>query len=136
MKFYLFTLEGSNKIIQTKWGQTCLIVAVLYIYHLIWTMCGVNMFSSQTRLNGCGGVKDGEEASEIFDTAIALVTIFHMIDWIRWTFLATTALVGVNLLPAFFGLTIINLPFGIISMIYAIITRYSTVGTACTAADK
>ena len=46
MKFYLFTLEGSNKIIQTKWGQTCLIVAVLYIYHLIWTMCGVNMFSS------------------------------------------------------------------------------------------
>lgn len=94
------------------------------------------MFSSQTRLIGCGGVKDGEEASEIFDTAIALTTIFHMIDWIRWTFLATTALVGVNLLPAFFGLTIINLPFGIISMIYAIITRYSTVGTACTAAGK
>lgn len=109
---------------------------IVYLYHLIWTMAGVNMFSSQTRLTGCGGVTKADEASEIFDTAIALATIFHMIDWIRWTVLATTALVGVNLLPAFFGLTIINLPFGIISMLYALITRYSAVGTACAEEGK
>lgn len=87
-------------------------------------MAGVNAFSSQSRMVICGEAKTGEEASAIFDTAIALVTVFHMIDWIRWTLFITTALVGANLLSPFYFLTVINLPFGIIAMLIGIVTRY------------
>jgi hypothetical protein len=98
-------------------------------------MAGVNAFSNETRQLPCGNIvdegEDGIIASALYDTAIALSTIFHMIDWLRWTLLLTAALVGVNLLPGFYYLTAINLPFGIIACIVAIITRFGTDGAAC-----
>lgn len=104
-------------------------------------MAGVNAFSSQTREIVCGSVTSTgqsgkDEASAVFDTAIALVTIFHIIDWIRWTLLLTSALVSVNLLPLFYLLTVINLPFGIISCLVALATRYGEDGTACAEEGK
>jgi len=44
--FYVKNLEATFKIIATKWGQFCIIGGIIYLYHLIWAMCGVNMFSS------------------------------------------------------------------------------------------
>ncbi len=54
-----------------------------------------------------------------------------MIDWLRWTLLLTAALVSVNLLPIFYFLTAVNLPFGIIACLVAIVTRFGTEGAAC-----
>ena len=104
-------------------------------------MAGVNAYADYTRMNLCGTiVKEGleakNEASAILDTAIALSTIFHMIDWIRWTLLITSALVGVNLLSLFYFLSVINLPFGIITCAIAIITRFSDDGADCAMAGK
>lgn len=133
MKFYMTNLEASFKIIETKWISFCLITGVLYLYHLIWTMYGVNQFSSQSREIVCGSAANKEDASAVYDTAIALVTVFHMIDWIRWTLFITTAMVGANLLSLYYFLTVINLPFGIIAMLIGIVTRYGEDGTACAA---
>jgi len=84
-------------------------------------------------VEGSDGYKD--KASEIFDLAIALVTAFHMIDWIRWTLFLTSALVSVNLLPLFYILTVVNLPFGIVACLYAIAARFGAEGAMCSA-DK
>jgi len=81
-------------------------------------------------------VADGEIASGIFDTAIALVTVFHMIDWIRWLMLLTSALVSVNLMSIYYFLSIINIPFGIISLLIAIATRFSEDGNDCAQENK
>jgi hypothetical protein len=133
LKFYMTNLAASFKIIETKWISFSLIAGLIYLYHLIWTMYGVNQFSSQSREITCGSATTKEDASAVYDTAIALVTIFHMIDWIRWTLFITTAMVGANLLSLFYFLTVINLPFGIIAMLIGIVTRYGEDGTLCAA---
>jgi hypothetical protein len=46
MKFYLTNISATFKIVHTRWGQFCIIVGILYIYHLIWCMVSVNAFAS------------------------------------------------------------------------------------------
>ena len=55
----------------------------------------------------------------MLDTAIALVTVFHMIEWLRQTVFLTTALVNVNLMPLYYFLSI-NVPFGFVAMLIGI----------------
>ena len=123
------------KIIQTRWGLFTLISGVIYLYHLTWTIAGVNAFADYTRKNTCVSVTGTEniaddEASAIFDTALALSTIYHMIEWLRWTLFATTALVGADLLTLF-KIFSINIPFGIVTFIIALGTRYGEDGAKC-----
>jgi len=53
-----------------------------------------------------------------------------MIEWIRWTVFLTTSLVGVNLFPVF-NLMSINIPYGLVVMIIALITRFGEQGSLC-----
>lgn len=93
-------------------------------------MTGVDNFCDYTRLNSCGD-KNGHDASQVLDTAIALVTVFHMIEWLRQTVFLTTALVNVNLMPLYYFLSI-NVPFGFIAMLIGVATGYSkTAGGEC-----
>lgn len=103
----------------------------MYIYHLLWTIAGVNAFADYTRNIPCGLALDADAASAVFDSALAVSTIFHMIEWIRWTCFLTSALVAVNLIPLFYALAVVNIPFGVLSFIMALATRYSEDGTAC-----
>jgi len=61
---------------------------------------------------------------------LALVTIFHMIEWLRWTAFLTTALVSANLMPLYYALSV-NVPFGVIVCSIAIATRFGTAGEDC-----
>ena len=70
-------------------------------------------------MNPCGG-EVGEEASGKLDTMIFLATLFHMIEWIKWTVFLTSCLVNVNLLPLF-KLLWINIPFGVLITLIAFI---------------
>lgn len=71
-----------------------------------------------------------DASSSVYDTAIALVTIFHMIEWLRQTVFLTSALVNVNLVPLFYVLSV-NIPFGFIAMLVAIAARFSEDGKDC-----
>ena len=51
---------------------------------------------------------------------ILLVTIYHMIEWLRWTVLLTMALVDVNLVRLFYFMHL-NCLFGFFAMLIAII---------------
>lgn len=50
-----------------------------------------------------------------------ICTIWHMLEWIRWTLLWTTSLVNVNLVPAFYALTVLDVPLGFIISLYGFI---------------
>lgn len=80
-------------------------------------MCyGVDVYASYERHISCATNDTNEKASAVYDTWILLCIIFHMVEWIRQTIFATSALVGVNLVGVFYGLYIM-VPFGIIVML-------------------
>lgn len=152
--------ENTFTIIAHKWVVFTLIGTILYLYHLYWCIYGVDQFCDITRTHVCGEegknlyqqflVKEGateEEAaavtayidapadaadasSKVYDTAIALVTIFHMVEWLRQTVFLTSALVNVNLLPLYYALSI-NIPYGFIAMLVGIAVRFGSDGKDC-----
>jgi len=63
---------------------------------------------------------DIAKVSGMYDFPILIVTIYHMIEWIRWTILGTAALVDANLIPVFYFLHL-NIIFGFFAMLIAII---------------
>lgn len=71
-----------------------------------------------------------DASSKVYDNAIAVVTVFHMIEWLRQTVFLTSALVNVNLMPLYYALSI-NVPFGFIAMIIGIAVRYGADGKDC-----
>lgn len=105
---------------------------VVYLYHLFWTINGVDKYADNTRLMVCTGtdIPAGEDSSGIFDGAILAITIFHMIEWVRWTSYLTMALVSVNLFP-FYYLLSINIIYGLFALLYGIMTAMGSDGAAC-----
>ena len=74
------------------------------------------------------------EPTTVFDSALALASVFHMVEWVRWTVFLTAALVGVNLLPLFYVLSL-NAVFGVVALVAAILAPLSDHGKACAAED-
>lgn len=152
--------ENTFTIISYRWGTFTILSALVYTYHLYWCIYGVDEFCDITRTHVCGAegkklyqeylVSTGASAetaasvteyfgapsnaqdasSSVYDTAIALVTIFHMIEWLRQTVFLTASLVNVNLVPLFYVLSI-NIPFGFIAMLVGLVSRYSEDGKDC-----
>jgi hypothetical protein len=65
------------------------------------------------------------------DTPIAIVTIFHMAEWIRWLLFLTTALVNVDLIKPYYALSAINIPFGVIALLVGIAGRFGSDASTC-----
>ena len=60
------------------------------------------------------------------DFPILIVTIFHMLEWIRWLIFLTSALVNVDLIKPYYTLSVINLPLGIIALFIGIVGRFGS----------
>jgi hypothetical protein len=108
--------EPTHEILQKRWGLFSILTSVVYFYHFISAVLGLDMFCHWTRFTGCAGASDFKEASAVYDGAIMVVCIFHIVEWVRQSILITTVLVGYPWLPAYFFLSI-NIPFGIIALI-------------------
>ena len=67
---------------------------------------------------------------EVYNAALGIVSMFHLIEWIRQTILLTTALVNVNLMPLYY-LFSINTIYGFFALIYGIVVRFTGDGSKC-----
>jgi len=109
-----------------------------YFYHFAWTVSGVDNYCDISRNNLCTAdslaSSSSDDASGVYDLAIALVTVFHMIEWLRQTVFLTTALVNVNLMPLYYILSL-NVPFGFIAMLIGIAVRFGSDGAECATGD-
>ena len=105
---------------------------LIYIYHIVWAIYGVDEFCDITRTYPCYNGQDPTKTADVYNTAIGMVAMFHLAEWIRQTILLTTALVNVNLMPIYY-LFSINVVYGYIALIYGIITRFTGDGIACSA---
>ena len=89
-------------------------------------MCyGVDVYSSYERHITCGDANTIDDASAVYDVFILLCIIFHMVEWIRQTIFATSALVGVNLVGVFYAL-FPNVIFGLIVMLVGAIAAFAS----------
>ena len=118
----------------------------LYFYHFFWAVSAVERFCDVSRYFGCAGekpliknvqpytlAKDDpimKAREAIFDTPLLLCAIWHMIEWIRWTIFLMSILMEKNMLPLF-NLLCLNIIFGYVATIYAIVARFSATGAGC-----
>ena len=70
----------------------------------------------------------------VLDTAILLMAIYHLIEWIKTTLILTVACVGINLMYLYYPL-VLNQVYGVIAVIYTMITVFSDDGEACSKAQ-
>ena len=81
-------------------------VSVVYAYHFVSIIIGMNQYVHYTRFLECGDAKDFLAATDVYDTALFVVLLFHIVEWVRQTVLITVILVGVKWLPIYYGLTV------------------------------
>ena len=110
-----------------NWRTFTIIGFFMYLYHIIFTIAGVNNFTDITRFSNCGNqnIKNSEQASSLMDFPIALSTSFHMIEWLRWTLFLTSILVDTNQIKTFNYIALFSIPFGVLALLISIISRYS-----------
>ena len=70
------------------------------------------------------------EAAGVFDLALLLFAIFHLIEWIKTSLLLSVACVGLPLMHVYYALGI-NTIYGLVCTVYALITLLSTEGEQC-----
>lgn len=79
-------------------------------YYLIQFACCVsacNFYSDQSRLSPClrndgSFVEAGNQASAVYDAAIKLAGVFHVMEWVRTTILLVVICLGVNLMHVWY----------------------------------
>ena len=65
-----------------------------------------------------GTLITGNDASAVYDMAIYLLGVFHMIEWIRTTILLTVVCIGTNLMHIWY-LSALSMLYGIAVFVYA-----------------
>ncbi len=110
--------EATFKIISTEWSKFTLLSGIIYSIHLVFLCAGVDKYSSFERHNACEGAKSDVDSSAVYDLWILLVVIFHLVEWLRQTIFMTSALVGVNLVPVYYVMSLI-IPYGFIILFAA-----------------
>ena len=123
-KYYLSS-EVTFKILDTRWLLFTAISFVVYAYHFVWAMAGVDKFGHYTRLFPCTGAETPEKAEAVYDTAIMLVTCFHIIEWARQTVFVITTLIGTNMVKIFYYMSL-NVVYGVIALIVGIIVGFTS----------
>jgi len=82
---FMFYLQRDNmhEIIQKRWGIFFLFTSVIYSYHFMSIIVGMDKYVHYSRFTGCEGATDFKQASAVYDGAIFLVLVFHIIEWVR-----------------------------------------------------
>jgi len=88
---------------------------VFYSIQFLLLIFGVNAYSDVNYDMSCGGLSSADSQA-LFDKAILLLTIYHLIEWLRWAVLLTVCFIGHNLIPIWY-ITTPNTLYGIVAHI-------------------
>ena len=81
---------GNRKLIFGTWGLFG------YIGQFILIVAVINVYSDADRFSKCPGINplDLDAHSAVYDTALKLLGIYHIIEWVRMTIWLVTLLLG------------------------------------------
>ena len=74
------------------------------------------------------------DAAAVYDSALLLLAIYHIVEWLKTTVVLTVVFVGINLVWLYL-IMILNTLFGVFTMMYAVSVRFSEEGMECTEAQ-
>lgn len=115
-----FHPKQMTPILTKRWKYTTGPIFLYYVIQFIFCVAGCNFYSDTTRDDTCeladGSLLEGDAASKVYDTAIMLATIFHIIEWVRSTVLLCVTLLGANFLTVWY-VTGVNSLLGLIAFI-------------------
>ena len=74
------------------------------------------------------------DAAAVYDSALLLLAIYHIVEWLKTTVVLTVVFVGINLVWLYL-IMILNTLFGVFTMIYAVMVRFSEEGMECAEAQ-
>lgn len=119
-------IMGNRKKIFASYGL------IGYIGHFFLIVSALNLYSDGDRFISCGtSTAEGrEESSAVYDTALMLLSIYHIIEWARFTIMLTAIFVGVNLM-IFWYILGLNSLFGFAAYIACHYYRLNADGKAC-----
>ena len=107
-----------------------LFVGTYYIIQLAGCIGVVNFYGDSDRFTACTEGQLPKEAALVFDTPLLLLAIYHMIEWIKTTFLLTVVCVNINLM-CFYYILAFNTFYGVIAIVYTMIVVFSEAGQDC-----
>ena len=129
---FFFKPENFTKVVSNKKLVFGMWTLVGYIGHFFLIVIGINLFSDHDRLLKCGnGLYNGDpKSSEVYDTALLLLAIYHLIEWARIITFGVCVVIGANLMQIYYY-TYINTLYGIAAYCYAHYQRFNTHGKDC-----
>ena len=95
----------------------------------------VNFYGDADRFTPCGSATEPLDYALVFDVPLLLLSIYHMIEWIKTTFLLTVVCVNLNLMWVYYGLAF-NTIYGVIAIVYTMIVVFSEDGQDCAIEQK
>ena len=130
---YLYP-SASTKLITKRCVPFSVYIGIYYVIQLACCICAVNFYGDADRFNSCK-LDDAEKnlpenAMKIYDRPLLLMSIYHLIEWIKTTLVLTVTCVGINLMYLYYPL-ILNTVFGVGAWIYTMMVLFSEDGQAC-----
>ena len=117
-------------LITKRWVKFSSYIGIYYMFQLVGCVGVVNFYSDVDRFSTCQQGQTPEESAAVFDNALLLFAIFHLIEWIKTTLLLSVACVGLPLMHVYY-ISSLNTLFGFVVTIYTLITLMSEEGEAC-----
>ena len=111
------------------------LLTLLVFSRFILIVASLNFYSDVDRFTICGGKTTSEESAAVFDTAIQLYAIHHIIEYCRILILWAVATVGASLAILYYILSP-NVLLGFVAFIVTAISRFGGAGGECASVQK
>ena len=135
---HYFRAEVMSLLLHKKFGLFGMLIGFYYTVQFVMCVSVCNFYSDVSRYYICqkgDQLIRGDDASAVYDTALYLVGIFHIIEWVRTTVLLVVVCVGVNLMKVWYY-TAFSSIFGFICLVYVHIAVAGEDGQACSSAQE
>ena len=128
---YYFAPSNMTKIVSNRKAIFGTWSLVTYIGQFLLIVMCINDYSDGERHIPCGGYpSDGKQPTDVFDKALMLLSIYHLIEWVRVIVFAVCVVIGANLMLIWY-VTLPNAIFGLVCYIIAHMVRLSSEGKDC-----
>ena len=130
-----FKPANMGTIVTKRWKYTTGPIFLYYIIQFIMCVGACNFYSDVTRKNTCtlddGSTLTGDKASEVFDGALKLVAIWHIIEWVRSTMMLCITMLGAPFLAYWYGTGLFSTIIGVVAFIWCHVARFGEQGMVC-----
>lgn len=134
----MYQVKNSVEFLDRSWVTFSLFFGLYYVLQFGLALCAANMYAHSEADSACvdigGTTFDGEglpESRSVYDTALLLLGLYHIIEWFRTILLLTVTCMKYEILMYIYNALFLNAIFGVIVALYAHVARFGAYGSEC-----